>query len=94
MGKAPLPHNKGNCYPPYRDHYLNMNEQHVTLLVLLDLTPAFDTVKYTILVEALGKLGIGGKVLEWFRSYLSGRAMRMFVRGWQSGRFELSRLLQ
>ena len=23
MGKAPLPHNKGNCYPPYTDHYLN-----------------------------------------------------------------------
>ena len=22
MGKAPLQHNKRNCYPPYRDHYL------------------------------------------------------------------------
>ena len=22
MGKAPLPHNKRNCYPPYPDHYL------------------------------------------------------------------------
>ena len=22
MGKAPLPHNKGNCYPPYTDNYL------------------------------------------------------------------------
>ena len=25
MGKAPLPHNKGNCYPPYPDHYLIVN---------------------------------------------------------------------
>ena len=24
MGKAPLPHNKTNCYPPYQDHYLIM----------------------------------------------------------------------
>ena len=23
MRKAPLPHNKRNCYPPYPDHYLN-----------------------------------------------------------------------
>ena len=23
MGKAPLPNNKRNCYPPYPDHYLN-----------------------------------------------------------------------
>ena len=22
MGKAPLPHNKRKCYPPYPDHYL------------------------------------------------------------------------
>ena len=24
MGKAPLPHKKRNCYPPYPDHYLNI----------------------------------------------------------------------
>ena len=24
VGKAPLPHNKRNCYPPYPDHYLNI----------------------------------------------------------------------
>ena len=23
-GKAPLPHNKRSCYPPYPDHYLNL----------------------------------------------------------------------
>ena len=31
MGKAPLPHNKRICYPPYPDHYLNNErvcEQH------------------------------------------------------------------
>ena len=24
MGKAPMPHNKRNCYPPYPDHYFNI----------------------------------------------------------------------
>ena len=72
------------------DILLNTNKQHVTLLVLLDLSAAFDTVSHTILNEVLGKLGFGGKVLEWFRSYQSGRAQRVFVRGCQSDRLELS----
>ena len=69
---------------------LNMNKQHVTLLVLLDLSAAFDTVEHKILLEALNNtLGLGGRVSKWFRSYLSGLSQRILVRGCLS-KFDLN----
>ena len=59
---------------------LNMNKQHVTLLVLLDLSAVFETVNHEIIFERMtSKLSSGGTVLSWFRSYLSGWLQRIAV---------------
>ena len=72
------------------DILLNMNKQHVTILVLLDLSAAFDTVDQSILFNRLSsKFGLNGTALAWFRSYLSGRSQRVSVRGAVSDKFDL-----
>ena len=55
------------------DLHLSIDRGSVSLLVLLDHSAAFDTINRGILLERLTGLGIGGTVLWWFRSYLSGR---------------------
>ena len=49
------------------DILLNMNSKLVTLLVLLDLSAALDTVDHGILRRRLNtSLGVRGKALQWF----------------------------
>ena len=58
---------------------------HVTILALLDLSPAFDTVDHEILLQRLSYLyGIGGTPLRWTRSVLSDRTQVVYFSGQQS----------
>ena len=67
-----------------------MNKQHVTLLVLLDLSAAFDRVDHDILIQRLTtKFGINRVVLYWFKSYLEGRSQHVSVQGSVSEKFDL-----
>ena len=72
------------------DILMNMDAQKVTLLVLLDLSAAFDTVRHDILLDRLRTaIGVSGKELEWFTSYLSGRSQQVAVNGGLSSSFPL-----
>ena len=55
---------------------------HVTALVLLDLSSAFDTVDHHILLSVLQqRFGVDGLVMDWFRSYLSDRQQTLVFGG-------------
>ena len=72
------------------DILMNMNRQHVTLLVLLDLSAAFDTVDHNILLTRLKtSIGIRGTALNWFTLYLSDRSQRISLGGCHSDSFQL-----
>ena len=67
-----------------------MNCQHVTLLVLLDLRVAFDTVDHNILLARLeSSIGINGTALNWFTSYLNNRSQRVSLNGFTADSFKL-----
>ena len=73
------------------DVLLKMNPQHVTLMVLLDLSAAFGTVDHDILLERLHRdVGIREKVLDSFSSYLSNRSQQVSIDGSLSRQFLLT----
>ena len=55
--------------------------QEVVLVVLLDLSSAFDTIDPKVLLDRLRiRYGFSGTVLDWFRSYQSNRTQSVKIR--------------
>ena len=64
------------------DILMKINSQHAVLLVLLDLSAAFDTVEHSLLLRRLQtSFGISGAPLDWFTSYLTARRQRVSISG-------------
>ena len=68
-----------------------MENQKVTVCVLMDLSAAFDTVDHELLLDVLKKeYGVNGKALKWYDSYLRPRYFRVNVEGKLSDAKELN----
>uniref|UniRef100_A0A3B5PWV6 Reverse transcriptase domain-containing protein n=1 Tax=Xiphophorus maculatus TaxID=8083 RepID=A0A3B5PWV6_XIPMA len=64
----------------FNDILLACDSGNHVVLILLDLTAAFDTVDHGILISRLHHVvGIGGTVLKWFRSYLEERTISVKI---------------
>ena len=79
---------------PYRQHHstetallkvkndilMSMNNHHASLLVVLGLSAAFDTVDQAILLVCLrDELGVSGTVLLLFSSYFTNRTQTVLI---------------
>ena len=72
------------------DILMKMNSHEVTLLVMLDLSAAFDTVNHDILIKRLHEeVGIVDSALSWFESYLHNRMQKVDIEGSISNPFDL-----
>ncbi len=68
----------------------NMEMQKVTLLILIDLSAAFDTFDHSLLMDILHtRFGISGLALSWHKSYLSSRRQCVDINGTRSETAEL-----
>lgn len=70
---------------------LNTDSGRISLLTLLDLSAAFDTIDHSILLQRLNyTFGIAETALAWFSSYLSNRLQTVHINGKQSAPIKLS----
>ena len=73
------------------DIRLNTDSSYVSVLVLLDLSAAFDTVDHRILLHRLENwVGLSGAVHNWFRSYLEGQSYFVTIGSYESERVAMT----
>lgn len=64
--------------------YKNLDKKIQSDVIYLDLSKAFDSVPHQLLSLKLQSLGFNGRLLKWFRHYLSNRQQRVLVEGCKS----------
>jgi hypothetical protein len=74
----------------HNDIMTNMSKGNITMLVMLDLSAAFDTIDHTILLNRLQTMyGIEQEALKWFKSYLTGRTQAVRINNSESNKLSL-----
>ena len=58
---------------------VSMDEGKCSVLLLLDLSAAFDTVEHDLLLQDCKNIGIVGDALDYLKSYLTGRTYRVQI---------------
>ena len=62
------------------DNLRTLDQGGAAILVLLDLSAAFDTIDHSILISRMESvLGVKGSALQWFKSYLLDRKQRIKI---------------
>ena len=62
------------------DFLWSMERKNVTVMIVLNLSTAFNTVDHEVLLRNLqDNFGISGIALEWFRNYLNNRYMKVKI---------------
>ena len=59
--------------------YSSLENKESAVLLLLDLTKAFDTINHRILLKKLSLMGFCGTDLKWFESYLLNRRQHVRI---------------
>ena len=55
----------------------NIKDKKYTISLFLDLSKAFDTLEHAVIFDKMEKYGIRGNALNWFKSYLHKRHLRV-----------------
>uniref|UniRef100_A0A8C6UMC1 Reverse transcriptase domain-containing protein n=1 Tax=Neogobius melanostomus TaxID=47308 RepID=A0A8C6UMC1_9GOBI len=72
------------------DLLLSADSGSLSILLLLNLSAAFDTISHSILLDRLSSIGITNTPLSWFRSYLSDRTQFIQLKSFTSGPFPVT----
>ena len=76
----------------HNDILCSLDQNKSVILLLLDLSAAFDTVDHAILISRLSsRFGVKGTALAWFKCYLASRQQFVNVEGSMSSRRPLLR---
>ena len=69
----------------HNDILIMVDQRRNVILLLLDLSAAFDTINHKLLLKKLESLyGIGGDIICWIKSYLNNRTFKVAVENAQS----------